>query len=437
VQKLIFLELNEVNFNFVERYISQGYLPSFKKFLTRHGYQTTSSEEAYENIEPWIQWVSAHSGLSFGEHKIFRLGDIVGSKVPQIWEELERKGLKVGAVSPMNAENRLKDPAFFVPDPWTRASISGPSLLKKIYDAIRQGVRDNAEEKLTLNSKLYLLAGLLLYGQRSSYRSYFRYFARSNKRHWFSAMFLDRFLADVFITLWKRNKPHFSTLFLNGAAHVQHHYMFNSKVYEGNRRNPDWYVPVGQDPLLDVYTLYDDILRDIMKLGVGIRVMMATALRQEPHEEVTYYYRLRDHAAFIKKLAIQYDEVQPKMSRDFVITFKSDSTCKKAEGILQQVRDVNGYNLFQVDNRGESLFVTLTYPFEMPADFTAYFGNELLGSFGREVVFVAIKNAHHDGVGYFADSGASPKDANESFPVWKIRDEILAVFDKARTGENS
>ena len=65
----------------------------------------------YEHLEPWIQWVTAHTGLDFAEHGVFRLGDIVARDLPQIWEQLEEKGLRVGAICPMNAKHRLKDAA--------------------------------------------------------------------------------------------------------------------------------------------------------------------------------------------------------------------------------------------------------------------------------------------------------------------------------------
>ena len=33
----------------------------------------TESESEYENLEPWIQWPSVHTGLPFKDHKILRL----------------------------------------------------------------------------------------------------------------------------------------------------------------------------------------------------------------------------------------------------------------------------------------------------------------------------------------------------------------------------
>ena len=55
----------------------------------------TSSEIEYQNLEPWIQWVSAHTGKDFKDHKIFRLGDIVNSDHEQIFEVIEKKAIEL------------------------------------------------------------------------------------------------------------------------------------------------------------------------------------------------------------------------------------------------------------------------------------------------------------------------------------------------------
>ena len=57
-------------------------------------------------------------------------GDGPAAKLPQIWETLEGKGLRVGAFSPMNAGNATKHAAFFVPDPWTQTAVSAPALMR-------------------------------------------------------------------------------------------------------------------------------------------------------------------------------------------------------------------------------------------------------------------------------------------------------------------
>src|SRR5258706_951479 len=253
VTPLIFLELNEVNFEFVEHYVRRGRLPEFERLIGAHGYARTRWEQTDEQIEPWIQWVTVHTGKPYAEHKVFRLGDGPRAGIAQIWEQLERKGLKVGAFSPMNAGNALAKAAFFLPDPWTRTDAAAPPLMRAAYGAICQAVGDNAEGRITGRSALRLLAGLIAYARVRNWPRYLADALGGLHSRWPRAVFLDRFLGDCFFELWHRTRPDFASLFLNGAAHIQHHYLFNSDAYRGPFRNPPWYLSAGVDPVLEVY----------------------------------------------------------------------------------------------------------------------------------------------------------------------------------------
>lgn len=74
-------------------------LPGFKKLFEK-GITDTKSETEYENLEPWVQWPSVPTGKTYGEHKVFRLGDFINSTDEQFFEQVEKAGFSVGAVSP-------------------------------------------------------------------------------------------------------------------------------------------------------------------------------------------------------------------------------------------------------------------------------------------------------------------------------------------------
>lgn len=428
MNRLLFLELNEVNFEFVEHYARRGLLPAFARLLESHGYARTSSETVYEHIEPWIQWFTVHTGTPYEKHQVFRLGDGPQAGLPQIWEELSRRGLKVGAFSPMNAGNALSNAAFFVPDPWTKTPVAAPALMRAAYDAICQAVGDNAEGKITAGSALQLALGLLRYSRWRNWPAYAADGLRGVGRHWPRALFLDRFLADCFFHLWNRTRPDFATLFLNGAAHIQHHYLFNSAAYRGPHRNPAWYLPAGIDPVLEVYRLYDRILAQCLALDPRLRVMMATGLHQDPVDEPVFYWRLRDHAVFLRAIGCEFESVEPRMSRDFLVVCKDAASGKKAQALLLSGRAPDGEPLFEVDNRGDTLFVTLSYPHEVKPGFQAKFPNVALRDFSRETVFVAIKNGRHNGIGYFLDTGARSAPDAEPIPLTELWHRMVSAF---------
>jgi hypothetical protein len=427
VPKLLFLELNELNFEYVEHYARAGRLPAFARVLSANGYARTRSEELYDHIEPWIQWITVHTGKPYREHGVFRLGDGPRAGLRQIWEELAGRGLKVGAFSPMNAP-AVPAAAFFVPDPWTPTSVTAPALMSRAYMAICQAVGDNAEGRVAPGSALPLLAGLLRYGRLRNWPAYLSEGLSGLRSHWPRAIFLDRFLGDCFLHLWRRTRPDFATLFLNGAAHIQHHCMFNSPAYHGPHRNPAWYLPQGVDPVLEIYRLYDRLLEECLGLADRPRVMIATGLHQDPVDEPVFYWRLRDHAAFLKRIGCEFVSVEPRMSRDFLVTCADALQSARAAAILRSGRAPDGTSLFEADDRGTSIFATLSYPREIAAGFRAQFAGVSVEDLSQEVVFVAIKNGHHNGIGYFLDTGGRATPQAEPIPLSELWQRMVTAF---------
>jgi hypothetical protein len=432
MRKLVVFELNEVNFEFVKKYTEVDKLPTFRRLFERYGYDKTTSESKYEELEPWIQWVTAHTGLPFADHKMFRLGDIRDSDVMQIWEYLEREfELKVAAISPMNAANRTNAAPFFVPDPWTGGTVKGPQHLARLYSAISVAVNENAKDTASLAIYWRLFLGLIRYGRIGHYHKYLSLLLGAFRKQWRKALILDRLLADVFLSELRKHKPDFATLFVNAAAHIQHHYMFSSAVYDGTMRNPAWYIGKDVDPLLEVYELYDQILSEVLALP-ETRLMIMTGLHQDPHENLTFYYRLANHAAFLEKIGIEYQSVEPRMSRDFLIRFASEAQANDATALLKSVRAHDGEEVFYVDNRGLEIFSMLVYAKEIGADFSIVVGNRTFADFKSDVDFVALKNGQHNGIGYFVDTGGTERSMNRQFPLSDVFDLIVEVFRNHR-----
>lgn len=415
MRNLLQIELNEVNFDYVLKYGQHGHLPTLNGLIERHGLTETYSEDRYELLEPWIQWVSAHTGLSFAEHSVFRLGDIGEAKgLQQIWEVLEESGITVGAVSPMNAANKCANPAFFIPDPWTNTNITGSQFDAKLYRAIAAAVNENADGGgLDIEGYLSLIVGLMRYSRPTNWRRYLEQTLQSAKDKWRRALVLDLLLADLFTRKLEAQQPQFATLFLNAAAHIQHHYLFNSGVYDGDIRNPNWYAAKETDPILEIYRVYDRIVADIAQRFPEARLLIATGLHQQPYHSELYYWRLRDHADFMRRIGVEASRVEPRMSRDFVLYFDSIQSANAAETLLSSTATQDGVKLFQIDNRGDSLFVELVYPSAVEADTRWLLPNGKSGLLLPEVALVALKNGEHNGIGYLIDTAASFSEPTE------------------------
>lgn len=429
---LILLELNEINFDVVERYIATDAtrFPALKKLLSG-SWIRTSCEKQYEELEPWIQWASVHTGKTYAEHGVFRLGDIVGTKVPQIFEQLEQAGYKVGAISAMNAENRLKHPAYFIPDPWTQTPSDASWWSQSLGEAVSQAVNDNAQARIKPKSVMQVVLGLLRFARVTHYQKYFSLVLASRRKPWLKALVLDLLLHDVHWTMFDAKRPNFSTLFLNAGAHIQHHYFFNAaplRKYSPNK-NPAWYVPENADPLADVLGLYDLIVGEYFERN-DTDVVLATGLAQKPYDRLKFYYRLNTHADFLRGLGIMFSGVFPRMTRDFLIEFEDARQAQVAHDVLAGVRVVGDDEpLFgEIDNRGNSLFVTLTYPHEVTAQ-THYQVGDRKAALLPEVSFVAIKNGMHqeEGFAFFTEGAARYAPADKSH-VANLGAAIMSYF---------
>ena len=210
-------------------------------------------------------------------------------------------------------------------------------------------------------------------------------------------------LADIHLALWKKTKPYFSNLFLNSGAHIQHHYLFNSKGYSGNQKNPEWYCPKDYDPFILILSEYDKQIGKLLKLK-NVKLLVATGLHQQPHKHLTFYWRLKEHEKFAERIGIKnVSEILPRMSRDFLLKFNNKTDASNAENLLNSFyASTDNIKIFKVDNRGKSLFVELIYPNDIHENDSIY-SNELnkkIEKFKSYVAFVAIKNGEHNGIGY-------------------------------------
>ena len=402
---MILLALNELNIDFIKGYIKGGKLPNFKKLL-KNGVTKTTSENKYELLEPWIQWATVQTGKSYNEHQVFRLGDIINRPdLFQIFEDLEESGISVGAISPFNAENRLKNAKFFVPDPWTQTKVSGGYILKKLSFAVSKFVNSNASGKVSIIDIIWLVIGFIVYVRIKRWSNFFKMIL-IRKRPGVKAAILDMILLEVFVTLQKKHKPDYSHLFFNGGAHVQHHYMFNSSQYKGEFINPEWYCPSKWDPILMILEIYDTIIGDLLQTKE--KIIGITGLHQGPHVEQTFYWRPVSHKQLLIEAGVQGEfDVLPRMSRDFLIEVYSREHALSIEEHLNQFTDsVRKKPVFNIDNRGESLFVEVIYDKDIVDGMSFDGPNGIsINELQSKLAFVAIKNGKHNGIGYiFSDT---------------------------------
>ena len=434
--KFLLIQLNEINFDLVDKYLLSSKKNKFINLkILRETFNSfeTYSEDKYKNLEPWIQWVSVNLGKEFNKHNIFRLGDIVNyPEEKQIFEIIEKRGFKVGAVSPMNTENRLKEPAYFISDPWTNTRSDNSKFSKKISLMLKQTVNDNAIRGISINSFITILEVIFKTFQFKKTSILFKLIFSSIFKPWKKSLILDYLIHMIHIYLLKKKIPNFSSIFFNAGAHIQHHYLYSSKYINDFPKNPDWYVSSFSDPIEDMLEIYDIIIGDYLKLYKnGFNLCISTGLRQVPYNKKKFYYRLKDHSSFLKKIGIKFLKVSPRMSRDFEIIFENNSDLINSKQILENIKNIkDNIKIFsEIEERDKSLFVTLTYSNEIKKDDNIIINNYINLNFFNEVAFVAIKNGMHDTKGYvFCSPNSSFKIPQQSVHVSTLHDMILKHF---------
>ncbi len=140
---VILIEFNELTPKLMEQFIRLGHLPNFKRFHDEAHVYTTDAEEEGETLNPWVQWVSVHAGLSASEHGITRLSDGHKLQTKAIWDLLSEAGFRVWVCGSMNARYDKPINGHILPDPWAPGLEPYP---KEEFDAYHNFVRRAVQE---------------------------------------------------------------------------------------------------------------------------------------------------------------------------------------------------------------------------------------------------------------------------------------------------
>ena len=110
--------------------------------------------------------------------------------------------------------------------------------------------------------------------------------------------------------------------------------------------------------------------------------------------------------------------------------FNCENDAIKAENKLRNITSINNETIFgEIDNRGINIFVTLTYSKLINKEnSTIIIGNEKLSNFNDYVNFVALKNGHHDQIGYFLDTNLKPYQLKDEFPIKNIFKILVLII---------
>ena len=367
---VVLLEFNELSPTLISDFIERGYLPNFKALRDSSQAYVTDAEEAAPNLEPWIQWVTVHSGLSYDEHGIFHLGDGDKLKVKCLWDIASDAGLPVWVCGSMNVRYDKPIRGAVLPDPWSLNTQPYPEhVFAPYFTFVQRNVQEYTNDRVPLSKGDYarFLQFMVAHGlSATTGAAIVRQLATermTGKYRWKRATILDRLQWDVFKAFFKEIRPAFSTFFINSTAHFQHMHWRNMDPEPFKNKPTDDEQQEYKDAILYGYQQMDRIVGDALRLvGNNGVVMLSSALGQQPcliYEDIggKTFYRPRVFDKLLEYAGVNGPfTVAPVMSEEFHVYFETAEAAQRAATQLRELT-VDGREALRVEVKdGKSVF---------------------------------------------------------------------------------
>jgi hypothetical protein len=448
-RSVILLEFNELSPGLMDRFMGEHRLPNFRRLYQTSQVYITDAQENAPCLNPWIQWVTVHSGLPYCEHQVFHLGE--GHKLQRkcLWDLVSDTGQSVWVCGSMNVRYDLPLNGLLLPDPWTTGAEPYPNTLQPYFRFVRQNVLEHTSERVPLSTSDYVnfLSFMLKHGLSiATIRSVVHQLLteRRGKNRWKRGVILDQLQFDLFHWYYRALRPRFSTFFLNSTAHFQHLYWRNLEP-EAFQAKPSTHEQAEfQDAILFGYQEMDKLIGKFLDLcDEDTTLIFATGLSQQPclkYEELggKSFYRPRDFEQFLRFVGITAPHtVSPVMSEQFHIFFQSEADACEAEERLKKLR-VHGQEAMAVEQRGPGVFSGCSIIQNLPKDAVLTVSNS-----ERRIPFFDLfyqvegkkSGMHHpDGMLWINQHGADHRVYDGKVPLTAIAPTVLDLLDVPKPG---
>ncbi len=351
-QSVIVLEFNELTPRLMEHFMGEGRLPNFQRLHDESHIYVTDAECEGEDLNPWVQWVTVHSGLSASEHGVKRLSD--GHKVqsPAVWDLLSEAGYRVWICGSMNPRHDRPLNGYLLPDPWSTAIAPYPQgEFERYYHFVRGMVQEHTNENLAVSKRDALKFMWFMATHGLSVRTASKFVKQlwtekiRKRDRWKRSILLDHLQWDLFRRYYRKHKPHFATFFLNSTAHFQHVYWRAMEPEAFDNKPSDQERAEHQNAILFGYQNMDDLLGRFLRLaGPETTLVFCTGLSQQPYLKMEaaggkHLYRIKEPQVLSEQLGLGAGfSYHPVMSEQFVLRFDNLTAAERTLHQLSEVR---------------------------------------------------------------------------------------------------
>jgi len=367
---VVVLEFNELCPPLIERFTGEGALPKFERLRRESIRFVTEAEESGVRLNPWVQWVTAHTGLSAEDHGVLKLGRGSELRAPTVADAAAEAGLEVWLCSPMNVVPARAESMTFLPDPWAVDAQPHPGELEPFFRFVQANVQEHSNPSVRLTRSQQVGFGwfMIRHGLRMrTVNAVVRQLWAERRQggvRWRRAALLDRLQWDLFRWYQRRTRPDLATFFSNSTAHLQHHYWryLEPDLFDGASSDAG---PAGEAVRYG-YEAMDRLVGEaVASYGARCTIVFCTALSQQPNigeggVDSGVFHRPHGLDAFVR--ALDLDGVvrsSPLMAEQFHLYFDTDD---RARATAERLRSVTceGAPVFEANQHDQQLLVGCT-----------------------------------------------------------------------------
>jgi hypothetical protein len=298
-RKVILLELNEINWPVIDKLIDQhgaSYLPNFRRLREEGAWATQVAVERPPHLDPWITWVTLHTGVPREVHGASVLEqDSVTIRAKRTWDYAHDAGRSVGVFGSNSAYPPRPVRGFMIPGPFAPGDETFPKSLEPIQALNRRYTQVHNKTTAAWGPTKLARTGMALFALGLRPRTVAatavqlarEYFAPHMR--WKRVGLQPLLNWDFFAQLYRKNSPDFATWHSNHAAHYMHHYwrawddsQFRVASTTEEKAAYGDAVPYG-------YRLCDELIGRFLRLaGPNTVLVVASSMGQQPF--VSDYY---------------------------------------------------------------------------------------------------------------------------------------------------
>ena len=359
-KKVLLLEFNEINWHVIDKLIAargRSFLPNFVRLREQGAWALQSAVERPPLLDPWVTWVTLHTGVSPAVHGASVLEqDAQTIKAKRTWDYVIEAGRSVGIFGSISAFPPQPVKGFMVPGPFAPSDSTFPDSLRPIQSVNRRYTQAHNKTSKAPGSLDALKTGVQLLRMGLTPRTCLRIAAQLVREkfephsHWRRVCLQPLLNFDVFSKLYKTQRPDFATWHSNHAAHFMHHYWrawddsaFKVKAAPEEQQRFGAAVPFG-------YQVCDELLgRAFDLIGADTVLVVASSMGQQPYVSEKYVggkivVRIRDMETLLNTIGrVGVKEYIPTMVPQWNLTMASSQERDSLMARFSKaVREVNG-----------------------------------------------------------------------------------------------